>query len=80
MERTKGQKILEIVASVFGVTGLFITALGYPNIGFMVALCASTLYAIYAYKTKQYGILTSSLIYGIVEIIGIIHWTLNNGK
>ncbi|SNR85701.1 nicotinamide mononucleotide transporter [Desulfurobacterium atlanticum] len=80
MERTKGQKILEIVASAFGVTGLFITALGYPNIGFMVALCASTLYAVYAFKTKQYGILTSSIIYAIVEIVGIIHWTFGNGK
>ncbi len=80
MERTKGQKILEIVASVFGVTGLFITALGYPNIGFTVALVASSLYAMYAYKTKQYGILTSSLIYAIVEIIGIVNWTFGNGK
>jgi len=46
----------------------------------MVALCASTLYAIYAFKTKQYGILTSSIIYAIVEIVGIIHWTFGNGK
>jgi nicotinamide mononucleotide transporter len=74
MERTKFQKALEIVASVVGVVALFITAIGYPQIGFVVALFASTLYAIYGYLTKQYGIMVSSLIYGAVEVVGIIRW------
>jgi len=74
MERTRFQKVLEIVASVVGVVALFITAIGYPQIGFIVALFASTLYAIYGYLTRQYGIMVSSLIYGAVEVIGIIRW------
>ena len=74
MERTKFQKTLEIIASVTGVIALLITAVGYPQIGFPVALIASMLYATYGYLTKQYGIMISSLIYAIVEIIGIIRW------
>lgn len=83
MKRTKFQKFLEIVASVVGVLALLITALGYPQVGFIVALFASMLYATYGYLTKQYGIMVSSLIYGIVEIIGIIRWVflgVNNGS
>ncbi|TCK04605.1 nicotinamide mononucleotide transporter [Phorcysia thermohydrogeniphila] len=74
MERTRFQKILEIVASITGVVALFITAIGYPQIGFVVALFASILYATYGYLTKQYGIMVSSLIYGVVEVVGIIRW------
>ena len=74
MERTKFQKTLEIIASVTGVIALLITAVGYPQIGFPVALIASMLYATYGYLTKQYGIMISSLIYAVVEIIGIIRW------
>jgi len=74
LERTKFQKTLEIIASVTGVIALLITAVGYPQIGFPVALIASMLYATYGYLTKQYGIMISSLIYAIVEIIGIIRW------
>jgi len=83
LKRTKFQKFLEIVASVIGVLALLITALGYPQVGFIVALFASMLYATYGYLTKQYGIMVSSLIYGIVEIIGIIRWVflgVNNGS
>jgi len=83
LKRTKFQKFLEIVASVVGVLALLITALGYPQVGFIVALFASMLYATYGYLTKQYGIMVSSLIYGIVEIIGIIRWVflgVNNGS
>jgi len=74
LERTKFQKTLEIIASVTGVIALLITAVGYPQIGFPVALIASMLYATYGYLTKQYGIMISSLIYAVVEIIGIIRW------
>jgi nicotinamide mononucleotide transporter len=74
MERSKREKVLEIVASVIGVVALFITAIGYPQVGFVVALVASTLYAVYGYLTKQYGIMVSSLIYGAVEVVGIIRW------
>ena len=83
MERTKFQKFLEILASVIGVLALLITALGYPQIGFVVALFASGLYATYGYLTKQYGIMVSSLIYGTVEIVGIVRWVfigVNNGS
>ena len=74
MERTKFQKALELTASVVGVTALFITAIGFPQVGFSVALLASTLYAVYGYKTRQFGIMVSSLIYGAVEVVGIIRW------
>ncbi|MEO2069136.1 MAG: nicotinamide mononucleotide transporter [Desulfurobacteriaceae bacterium] len=74
MERTKFQKTLEIIASVTGVVALLITAVGFPQVGFPVALIASMLYATYGYLTKQYGIMVSSIIYAIVEIIGIIRW------
>ncbi|RUM43591.1 MAG: nicotinamide mononucleotide transporter [Desulfurobacterium sp.] len=74
MERTKFQKTLEIVASVTGVVALFITAIGYPQVGFIVALFASAMYATYGYLTRQYGIMVSSLIYGVVEVVGIIRW------
>ena len=74
MERTKFQKTLEIVASVTGVVALFITAIGYPQVGFIVALFASAMYATYGYLTRQYGIMVSSLIYAVVEIVGIIRW------
>ncbi len=74
MERNKREKALEITASVVGVVALLITAVGYPQIGFIVALFASTLYAVYGFLTKQYGIMVSSLIYGVVEVIGIIRW------
>ena len=83
MERTKFQKALEITASVIGVVALLITALGYPQVGFVVALFASALYATYGYLTKQYGIMVSSLIYGAVEVVGIIRWVflgVNNGS
>ena len=83
MKRTKFQKVLEIVASVIGVLALLITALGYPQIGFVVALFASILYATYGYLTKQYGIMVSSLIYAAVEVVGIIRWVflgVNNGS
>jgi uncharacterized membrane protein len=83
LERTKFQKFLEIIASVIGVLALLITALGYPQIGFVVALFVSALYATYGYLTKQYGIMVSSLIYGTVEIVGIIRWVfigVNNGS
>ncbi|ADU97667.1 nicotinamide mononucleotide transporter [Thermovibrio ammonificans] len=74
MERSSFQKKLEIVASVIGVVALFITAIGYPQVGFVVALFASALYATYGYLTKQYGIMVSSLIYAAVEVVGIIRW------
>ncbi len=74
MERSKREKVLEITASVVGVIALLITAVGYPQVGFVVALFASTLYAVYGFLTKQYGIMVSSLIYGVVEVIGIIRW------
>ena len=74
MERTGFQKFLEIVASVTGVVALFITAVGRPQVGFTVALFASMLYATYGYLTRQYGIMVSSLIYAVVEIVGIIRW------
>lgn len=74
MERTKFQKSLEILASITGITGLLITAVGFPNLGFPIALIASFMYAFYAYSTKQYGIMVSSIIYAIVEIVGIIRW------
>jgi len=74
LERTKFQKTLEIVASVTGVVALFITAIGYPQVGFIVALFASAMYATYGYLTRQYGIMVSSLIYGVVEVVGIIRW------
>lgn len=74
MERTKFQKALEIAASVTGIVALLITAIGFPGIGFSVALVASFMYAIYGYLTKQYGIMISSLIYGVVEVVGIIRW------
>ena len=83
MKRTKFQKVLEVVASVIGVLALLITALGYPQIGFVVALFASILYATYGYLTKQYGIMVSSLIYAAVEVVGIIRWVflgVNNGS
>ncbi len=82
MKRTNFQKILEIAASITGVVALFITAIGYPQVGFVVALFASVMYAVYGYTTKQYGIMVSSLIYGAVEIVGIIRWVFmgaNNG-
>jgi len=74
VERSKREKVLEITASVVGVIALLITAVGYPQVGFVVALFASTLYAVYGFLTKQYGIMVSSLIYGVVEVIGIIRW------
>ena len=74
MERTGFQKFLEIVASVTGVVALFTTAVGRPQVGFTVALFASMLYATYGYLTRQYGIMVSSLIYAVVEIVGIIRW------
>ncbi|WP_456456932.1 nicotinamide mononucleotide transporter [Thermovibrio sp.] len=74
MKRSKREKVLEITASVVGVVALLITAIGYPQVGFVVALFASTLYAVYGFLTKQYGIMVSSLIYGVVEVIGIIRW------
>ena len=74
MKRSKREKALEIVASVVGVLALLITAIGYPQVGFVVALFASTLYAVYGYLTKQFGIMVSSLIYGAVEVVGIIRW------
>jgi len=81
MERTRFQKFLEIVASVVGVVALFITAVGYPQVGFVVALFASSLYALYGYLTKQFGIMVSSLIYGAVEVVGIIRWLfMGNGN
>ncbi|MEO2083594.1 MAG: nicotinamide mononucleotide transporter [Desulfurobacteriaceae bacterium] len=80
MERTKFQKALELTASVVGVTALLITAVGFPQVGFAVALVASTLYGIYGYLTKQYGIMVSSAIYGIVEVIGVIKWVFLSGK
>lgn len=76
MERNKLDKTLEILASVIGVSALFITAIGYPQIGFVVALFASIMYAIYGYRTKQFGIMVSSLIYGIVEVVGIVRWVI----
>jgi len=80
MKRTKFQKFLEIVASITGVIALFITAIGYPQVGFVVALFASAMYAIYGYTTRQYGIMVSSLIYGAVEIVGIIRWVFMGAK
>jgi nicotinamide mononucleotide transporter len=74
LKRSKREKALEIVASVVGVLALLITAIGYPQVGFVVALFASTLYAVYGYLTKQFGIMVSSLIYGAVEVVGIIRW------
>ena len=74
MERTRFQKALEIVASVTGVVALFVTAIGYPQVGFVVALFASAFYAVYGYFTRQYGIMVSSLVYGAVEVVGIIRW------
>ena len=74
MKRTKFQKFLEITASVVGVLALLITALGYPQVGFVVALFASALYATYGYITRQYGIMVSSLVYAAVEVVGIIRW------
>jgi nicotinamide mononucleotide transporter len=74
LKRSKREKVLEIVASVVGVLALLITAVGYPQVGFVVALFASTLYAVYGYLTRQFGIMVSSLIYGAVEVVGIIRW------
>ena len=74
MERTKFQKALEITASAIGIIALLITAIGFPGIGFSIALVASFMYATYGYLTKQYGIMISSLIYGVVEVVGIIRW------
>jgi len=74
LERTKFQKALEITASAIGIIALLITAIGFPGIGFSIALVASFMYATYGYLTKQYGIMISSLIYGVVEVVGIIRW------
>jgi len=74
LKRTKFQKALEITASVIGIVALLITAIGFPGAGFSVALVASFMYATYGYLTKQYGIMISSLIYGVVEIVGVIRW------
>jgi len=59
----KKVRVLEIIASLSAIVGVFFTATGNPGVGFWFSLVASVNYALYGYLTGQLFLLLSSFVY-----------------
>lgn len=68
-------KCLEVISAATAMTSTFLIASGYPKIGFELATLASMLFAFYNWITKQYALMVMSIVYLIIEILGILHWS-----
>jgi len=80
MESNRSLKIkcLEVVSATTAITSTLLIAFGYPKIGFQLATFASALFVIYNWITRQYALMIMSIIYLIIEILGILHWSKFN--
>ena len=69
-------KIVPILASITGIIGALIIALniGLPHIGYAVFLISSILWILYSIKTKQYHLLGMNIVFGIINVIGLINF------
>ena len=70
----KRLKVIEYLASLFGILGIIFIALKFVIYGLISWLVAEVFFVIYGFIRKQYAFLTMSFISIVFEIAGIINW------
>ena len=71
--KEKTMKIIEWVATILAITGALLNAFLMKQ-GFYLWLVSNTLFAIFAYRNKHWGLFLVFCTYLIITVIGIIYW------
>jgi len=64
---------IDWIACVVGLLGMYMVT-KKNGIGFIVLVLSSLLWLVYAITIASYGMIVSSVIYAIVEIVGYFKW------
>lgn len=75
IEKKPHHNAIEWIATVFSICGALMVALQHFQ-GYYIWVTANVLWVIFAYKYRHYGLLTLSISYLVINIIGIIKWEL----
>jgi nicotinamide riboside transporter PnuC len=73
IEKKPHHHAIEWVATFLSITGALMVSLQHFQ-GYYIWITANVLWMIFAFKYKHYGLLTLSVSYFIINIIGIVKW------
>jgi hypothetical protein len=73
IEKKPHHHVLEWTATAFSICGALLVSLQHFQ-GYYIWVAASVLWTLFAVKYKHYGLLTLSIAYFIINIIGIVKW------
>lgn len=62
------------IANTMAFSSSFITAMGYPFYGFIVAFFACLVFMAYGFKAKQHSFTFFNIFYLMNAVYGIINW------
>lgn len=73
IEKKLHHHIIEWLATLGSITGALFISLQYFH-GYYVWVVANLLWMFFAIKHKHYGLLTLSVAYFIINLVGIVKW------
>ena len=73
--KTRSTTIIEWFGAVTGVLGNLLVALGWPIAGFVVWLVSNAAFIVFASRTRAWGLGSMMMVYSIINLIGIAHWS-----
>ena len=73
IEKNLRDHLIEWAATLLSITGAILNVFKYIE-GFYIWTVASLFWIAFAWKHKHYGLLILSVVYLIIDILGIITW------
>ena len=73
IEKNLSDHLIEWAATLLSITGAIFNVFKYIE-GFYIWTFAAILWIVFAWKHKHYGLLLLSLVYLVIDILGIITW------
>ena len=73
--KTRSTTVIEWFGAVTGILGNLLVALGWPIAGFVVWLASNAAFIVFASRTRAWGLGSMMMVYSIINLIGIAHWS-----
>ncbi len=73
IEKNLRDHLIEWAATLLSITGAILNVFKYIE-GFYIWTVASLLWIAFAWKHKHYGLLILSVVYLVIDVLGIITW------